>query len=88
MSYTVKFSPRALRKLKRMDANNYERLVHWVENHLEGTETPRQYGEALTGDLRGLWRYRVGNYRLVAQIEDDKLIVLMVKIDKHEDIYN
>jgi len=49
---------------------------------------PRSLGEPLTGDLSGLWRYRVGDYRILAQIEDDRLIILVVHVEHRKNIYD
>lgn len=54
---------------------------------IEGLENPRSKGKALTGNLTGLWRYRVGDYRIICVIEDYKLVVLVIDIDHRENIY-
>ncbi|MBQ3451469.1 MAG: type II toxin-antitoxin system RelE/ParE family toxin [Selenomonadaceae bacterium] len=55
--------------------------------YFEGCENPRAKGKALEGEWEGYWRYRVGNYRLVAEIQDDKIIILIINVDKRNDIY-
>ena len=63
------------------------RIVNWLETNLEGCENPRLHGKALQGTWEGHWRYRVGDYRIIAKIEDDRVVIFVVKIDKREDIY-
>lgn len=85
--YSVKIPAQVRKKMDKLDATVRIRITKWIKENLSGCENPRMKGRALEGDLSNLWRYRVGNYRLIAQIKDDELIILMVKIDKREDVY-
>ena len=85
--YSVEFKSKARKKIDKLDAPVRRRITQWIANNLEGCENPRLKGKALEGDWEGYWRYRVGNYRLVADIQDDKIIILIVNVDKHNDIY-
>ncbi|MBR0288678.1 MAG: type II toxin-antitoxin system RelE/ParE family toxin [Selenomonadaceae bacterium] len=87
-SYKVKLSKVARKKLKKMDSSTQARIVNWLKTNLEGCENPRRLGKALQGDWDGHWRYRVGDYRIIAKIEDDKIIIFVVKIDKRGEIYS
>lgn len=87
-SYKVEMSSAARKKLKKMDSVAQARIVNWLEKNLEGCENPRRIGKALQGDWDGHWRYRVGDYRIIAKIEDDKIIIFVVKIDKRGEIYS
>ncbi len=87
MSYSVKYKKAAEKKLEKMDATVRNRIKTWIDKNLEGCENPRAKGKALEGEWEGYWRYRVGNYRLVADIQDDKIIILIVNVDKRNDIY-
>ena len=87
-SYSVKFSPDAEKALQKLDAVIVRRIKNYVQTKLEGCENPRQYGKALEGNLKTFWRYRVGDYRIVADIQDDKILILVVDVDKRNDIYN
>ena len=87
MSYSVKYKKVAEKKLEKMDAPVRNRIKTWIEKNLEGCENPRAKGKALEGEWEGYWRYRVGNYRLVAEIQDDKIIILIINVDKRNDIY-
>lgn len=57
------------------------------EKHYE-TDNPRLHGKALTGDLKGLWRYRIGDYRLLADINDFELVIIAIDIGHRREIYN
>ena len=59
----------------------------WLDKNLVGTKNPRQHGRSLTGDKSQYWRYRVGNYRIVAEIIDAELIVIAVVIDHRSEVY-
>ena len=70
-----------------MDSSIRVRIVNWLEKNLEGCENPRRRGKPLEGDLSGFWRYRVGDYRIIADIQDDKIIIFVINVDKRNDIY-
>ena len=88
MSYSVKYKKSALKKLNNLDAPSRERIKAWIEENLEGCENPRLHGKALHGGWQGYWRYRVGDYRIVAQIQDEKIVIVVVKIDTRGAVYN
>ena len=87
-SYKVELSAAARRKLKKLDSATQERIVNWLEKKLDGCENPRLHGKALSGEWHGFWRYRVDDYRIIAKIEDDKIIIFVVKIDRRDEIYS
>lgn len=86
-NFSVEYDDKVKKKLEKMDAPVRERILAWVKNNLEGCENPRRRGKPLEGKLSGYWRYRVGDYRLIADIQDDKVIILVVNVDKRNDIY-
>ena len=75
MKYTVEYSSKALKQLKKMDPFDARLLVSWIGRSLEGTEDPRRFGKGLVGDRSEEWRYRVGDYRILCFIHDDKLVI-------------
>ena len=85
--FSVEYDDKAKKKLEKIDAPVRKRIRNWIEKNLEGCENPRLRGKPLEGVLKDYWRYRVGNYRLVADIQDDKIIILIVNVDKRNDIY-
>jgi len=85
--YDVEFSEQAKKQFKKLDRYTQQMLDKYIENHLEGTDNPRRYGKALKGTLQGLWRYEAGKYRLVCQIQDGRLKILVVKVGHRKEIY-
>ena len=70
-----------------MDSSTSKLIRTWIEKNLINTENPRIKGKALTGDLKGLWRYRVEDYRILAEIQDDKIVILIFDIGHRSKIY-
>ena len=62
-------------------------IMAWIEKDLEGTSDPRKKGKGLAHDKKGIWHYRVCNYRILANIRDDKLIILVIEFGHRKDIY-
>ena len=87
MRYQVELTDRARKLLDKMDSQVSRRIKKWINDNLEGCENPRLYGKALTGNLKGYWRYETGDYRIVADIRDNKLIILITKIGHRREIY-
>ena len=87
MKYHVEFSKAALKELKKMDRQTVSMILGWVRKNLEGCEDPRQHGKGLTANRSGQWRYRVGDYRLLAEIQDGKVIILILHIGHRSEIY-
>ncbi|MGM0214543.1 type II toxin-antitoxin system RelE family toxin [Enterococcus sp. AZ109] len=85
--YTWSFDKKAYKEFKKLDSLIQKRLVKWLDTHIEGTENPRQWGKALEGDKKTLWRYRVGSFRLIVDIIDNEFVVLVLKTGKRNDIY-
>jgi mRNA interferase RelE/StbE len=70
-----------------MDRSSAKRIVTWMRDRISNCENPRLWGEALVGEFSGLWKYRIGTFRLVCQIQDDKLLVLVVELGHRREIY-
>ncbi len=85
--YSVVLSKNAEKKIDKLYAPVRERIKRWIEKNLEGCENPHRLGKPLEGELAGFWRYRVGDYRIVAEIQDDKIIIFVINVDKRNDIY-
>ena len=87
MSYKINFSETSLKQLRKLDSLSRKRILNYVSDVLTKIENPRILGKALTGDLKGLWRYRIGNFRIVCQIQDNSLLILILKIAHRKEIY-
>lgn len=88
MEYEVVFAEKALKSLKKMDKHISSLIIGWIEKNLQGCTDPRQFGKGLTANRSGQWRYRVGDYRLLADIQDKKITILIINIGHRRDIYN
>lgn len=87
MTYKLEYEQKARKQLKKLDVNTRNNILNWLDKNIANTSNPRQHGKALTGTFAGLWRYRVGNYRIICSIQDDQLIVLALQIDHRSSIY-
>jgi len=87
MSYKVVYTKKAIKSLKKIDKAQQRLIIAWIEKNLIGTEDPRALGKGLKGNLKAYWRYRVGNYRILADIEDDEIKVIIFNIGHRRDIY-
>ena len=88
MSYRVELAEQAKKQLKKLDKHTAALIIGWLRKNLEGCTNPRQDGKGLSGDRSGQWRYRVGGYRLIAQIEDSKIVILILGIGHRRDVYD
>lgn len=86
-AWRVEFDRAAVRDLRKLGSEAERLILRYMRERIAGTKDPRSFGHALTGDLKGLWRYRVGDYRIVAQIEDDRFIVLVVTVGHRREVY-
>ena len=87
MSFSLKFTERAKKQLKKIDKPTAALIIGWLRRNLEGCTNPRQHGKALVGNHKGQWRYRVGEYRLIAEIQDEEVIILLVEIGHRREVY-
>lgn len=87
MSYKVIYSKGALKKLKKMDNHNKLYILSWIDKNLEGCSDPYEKGKSLKGQFIGSIRYRVGDYRIITDIQEDKLIILVVNIEHRSKVY-
>lgn len=85
--YTWSFDKKAYKEFKKLDKPIQKRLIKWLDEHIEGTENPRQWGKALESDFKTLWRYRIGSFRLIVDIIDNEFVVLILKAGKRNDVY-
>lgn len=85
--YRVETTPRFDREFKKLDRYTQRMLKAWIEKHLIGCSDPRQTGKGLTANRSGQWRYRIGDYRMICLIEDDRLVILALSIGHRKDIY-
>lgn len=87
MKYILLFSKRALKELKKMDKAVSALIFAWLKKNIDGAADPRAFGKALKGDKKEMWRYRIGDYRVLANIEDENLTIIAIEIGHRRDIY-
>lgn len=87
MNYSVVFSKRAIKQLKKLDKYTAFLITSWLRKNINGCSDPRQHDKGLTANRSGQWRYRVGDYRIIVEIEDTKVIVLVLEIGHRKNIY-
>ena len=85
--WRVEFDRAAARDLRKLGAIAEQTILRYLRERIAGSDDPRRFGHALVGDLKGLWRYRVGDYRIVASIEDQRFVVLVVTIGHRREVY-
>ena len=88
MKFEVLYTKKAKKSIGKLDTSIKVLIKSRIDKNLINIENPRLYGKALTGNLRNYWRYRVGNYRIIAEIKDNELIVLAVDENRGIKIYN
>lgn len=87
MGYSVRYADNALKALKKIDHYQAKIIIAWIEKKLIGCDNPRSYGKSLTANLKGLWRYRIGSYRVIADIQDDIVTIEIVDAGHRREIY-
>ncbi len=87
MKYKVVFSEKARKDLKKLDKHIAALIIGWLEKNIEGSANPRIHGKGLVGNMSGQWRYRIGDYRVICEIQDDEVIVLVLEVGHRREIY-
>ena len=81
------FSKKADKQLAKMDVGVRRIIVAWLLKNIDGCDNPRIHGKGLTGNLSGVWRYRVGDYRILCEIREQELVVLALEIGHRREVY-
>lgn len=87
MGWTVRFDRRAEKELRALDAAVAKRILRFVRTRLADASNPRAIGTALKGNHEGLWRWRIGDYRLIGDIRDTELHILVISVGHRRGIY-
>lgn len=87
MAWTVEIADTAERQLRKLEQQTRKRILDWLDDRLEGCKDPRHFGEALKGGRAGLWRYRVGDYRIICDLQDRRLVVLALAVGHRQEVY-
>ena len=87
MIYRLETTAKFDKQLKKLDKASQKQIAGYLLKNVDNAENPRAFGKALVGNYKGLWRYRVGNYRIICHIQDDECIVLALETAHRKDIY-
>ena len=87
MTYKVEYTEQAIKELRKIDKHTQFFILAWIEKNLVDCENPRQHGKGLTANRSGEWRYRVGDYRIIAEIEDDRVVILVLTVGHRREVY-
>ena len=87
MMYHIETTARFDREFRKLDRYTQKMLKAWIGKHLIHVENPRAFGKGLTANRSGQWRYRIGDYRLICEIDDGKLVILALTIGHRREIY-
>lgn len=85
-NWIINFTKKSQKELQKLDRPIQKQIISELERILN-LNNPRSFGKSLTGNLSGLWRYRVGDYRIIAEIEDAVFTVIVVRIGHRKQIY-
>ena len=87
MGWKIEIDERALKELKKLGHEAQRQIMKYLKERLAKLENPRLSGKALVGNFAGLWRYRLGEYRIICQIKDKELLILVIRFGHRKDIY-
>lgn len=87
MAWTIEYTDTARRQLRKLDKAAARRILDYMDKRVAPLEDVRSAGKALQGPLGSLWRYRVGEYRIMCELHDQQLRVLVVRVGDRKDIY-
>jgi mRNA interferase RelE/StbE len=85
--WTIEITRSAEKQIKKLDRTAQAAILRFLRERLQPAENPRQWGKPLHGEKGGLWRYRVGDYRLICDIQDEKITILVVRVGQRKDVY-
>ena len=88
MQYKVIFTERAKKQLKKLDKHITALIIGWLEKNIQNCENPRLHGKGLVENKSGQWRYRIGDYRVICEIQEKEIIVLVLEVRHRREIYD
>ena len=87
MAWTIDYTDTAKDQLRKLDKQTARRIVDYMDQRIAALENPRSIGKALTGPLGGFWRYWVGDYRVICDIQDQQICVLVLRVGRRGEVY-
>ncbi len=86
--FKVEYTPKAVKQLTKLDKYTRNLIYAWIDKNLQDCENPRIHGKGLTANRSGQWRYRIGDYRLICEIQDKKITILVLEVGHRKNIYD
>ncbi len=87
MAWRVEISRTAEKQITKLDRQAQASILNYLRERVQPSESPRQFGKALHGDKQGLWRYRVSDYRLICDIQDQNRTILVLAVGHRKEVY-
>lgn len=87
MAWKIEFNPHVEKDLRALERKEQHRIRDFLNERVAVLDDPRSIGEALKGTLAGLWKYRVGPYRIISQIQDEAITILVIRIGHRQEVY-
>jgi mRNA interferase RelE/StbE len=87
LAWRIEFLPAAEKELAKLGRAETKRIIETLKTRIAPLDDPRRLGSALSGQLGGLWRWRIGDYRVVARIEDERITILVVRVAHRREVY-
>jgi len=87
LAWKIEYTETSRNRLRKLDKQVARRIVDYLDTRIAPLANPRSTGKALTGPMGGLWRFRVGDYRVICEIQDEVLRVLVIEIGNRRDVY-
>ena len=88
MAWQIEYDPGALQDLKKLDRAVQREIIDYMDNRIANPRTPKDFGKPLRGSRFGLWRYRVRDYRIICELQEKRLVVLVVAVGHRSTIYD
>lgn len=86
--YKVDYTEKAVKQLKKLDKHTRSLIYAWIDKNLVGCENPRIHGKGLVENKSGQWRYRIGDYRIICEIHEEKIVILVLEVGHRKNIYD
>ena len=86
--YKVEYTERAIKELRKLDKYTRQMLYSWIDKNLVNCENPKLHGKPLTVNRKGQWRYRVGDYRIITEIQEDRIVILILTVGHRSEVYS
>jgi mRNA interferase RelE/StbE len=88
LAWKIEFDATVEKDLKKLGHTGQKKILTYLKDKIKPIDDPRSLGKSLSGELSGLWRYRVGDYRIIAKIEDDHFVILVTHVGHRKNVYD